>query len=259
VTSQREAREAADVLARVWSMPDGHAPITPEMTWALAHAGNYVSVARLHGEVVGAVVAFRGSDEVGVHLHSHMAGLVEPHQGGSIGFALKLHQRAWALAHGLHRITWTFDPLVARNAYFNVVKLGAVVSRYYADFYGVLSDDLNAGDQSDRCLVTWWLGDERATAAAAGDVQSVDVSALRADGAVVTLDVDAEGGPLRGDGHGPVLLCRMPVDAIALRASAPALARAWRLALRSVLQPALADGFVVAGVTRDSWYVLLRR
>ena len=69
-------------------------------------------------------------------------------RGHQVGHALKMHQRRWALERGLSTITWTFDPLVARNAYFNLAKLGATPVHYYEDFYGELGDELG-GDAPD--------------------------------------------------------------------------------------------------------------
>ena len=52
---------------------------------------------------------------------------------------------------------WTFDPLVARNAYFNLHKLGAVADRFERNFYGEMTDTLNRGERTDRVVVRWDL------------------------------------------------------------------------------------------------------
>jgi len=257
VAAEPAARQVATVLSAVWPQPNGTAPVTPELAWALAHSGNYVALAVGPDGPVGAAVGFRAADGEGHHLHSHIAGVVPARQGGSVGFALKQHQRAWALGAGLTRITWTFDPLVARNAYFNVMKLGAGLTRYYVDFYGALSDGINVGDESDRCLVTWWLTGQRAAAAASGATGEVDLAALCRMGAVEVL------GP--GPGHEPVLqaapaqatrLARVPADVVELRHRDPAMARRWRQALREVLTTTFAEGLEVEAVSRDGCYVI---
>jgi predicted GNAT superfamily acetyltransferase len=250
-TSQSDTRQAVDVLAQIWSA-DGIQPLSPELAWALLHAGNYVSLAHCDGVVVGAAVAFRGYDEDGPHLHSHIAGVLPAYQGGDIGFALKQHQRQWSLGRGIGRVTWTFDPLVARNAYFNVVKLGATIAAYYENFYGPLADDINAGDESDRCLASWALDRPRSTAV-------TTAAELRAQGAVEVLRVDDAGGPLvTTQPESALTLCQLPPDIVALRLTSPALAREWRLALRSLLGPALRDGAQVSTVTRDGFLVIAR-
>ena len=251
-SSQAETRQAVEVLAQIWSA-DSIQPLTPELTWALLHAGNYVALARCDGTVVGAAVAFRGYDEDGTHLHSHIAGVLPAYQGSSIGFALKQHQRQWALGQGIGRITWTFDPLVARNAYFNVVKLGATIAKYYENFYGPLDDDINVGDESDRCLASWQLDQPRGAA-------MTTAAELRRQGAVDVLTVGDAGGPRVASSHqaASLALAQLPTDIVTLRLTAPSLARDWRLALRSLLGPALRGGAEVSTVTRDGFLVVAR-
>jgi predicted GNAT superfamily acetyltransferase len=256
VHTEADARAAVAALAGVWSRPDGVEPLPPELAWVFAHSGNYVSVARTAGVVVGAAIGFRGVDELGPHLHSHIAGVLPQWQGSNVGYALKQHQRRWALDAGLDRVTWTFDPLVARNAYFNVVKLGARLTRYYVDFYGPMTDGINSGDETDRCLVSWRLSDPAADAAAAGRSAPTDLDAARAAGAGELLYVGADGRPVRTGFDGAVRLVQVPSDIVAIRRTDPGGARAWRIALRDVLVASFADGFEVVGATRSSWYVL---
>ncbi|MFM7981446.1 MAG: hypothetical protein ACKPKO_19230, partial [Candidatus Fonsibacter sp.] len=61
-------------------------------------------------------------------------------------------QKNWAKENGFKSVSWTFDPLVARNAEFNINKLGAKITNYFSNFYGAMEDELNAGDESDRLL-----------------------------------------------------------------------------------------------------------
>jgi predicted GNAT superfamily acetyltransferase len=256
--SEQDARAAVAVLAQVWSRDDGQGnePMPPELAWAFAHSGNYVALARLGGRVIGSAIAFRGSDEDGPLLHSHITGVLPDHQGLGVGYRLKQHQRSWALAAGLERVTWTFDPLVARNGYFNVVKLGAQLTRYYVHFYGEMDDGINTGDETDRCLVTWRVGSPQAAAAAAGVFTTADVPAARAQGAVEVLRCDADGSPRVQPAQGQLRLVQVPADVVELRHREPALARSWRQALREVLVSAFADGLEVVGVGSDGWYVV---
>ena len=92
-------------------------------------------------------------------LHSHITGILPGVRRTGLGRAMKLHQRAWAAEHGLAWVTWTFDPLVRRNAWFNIGVLGAEVHEYLVDFYGPIDDAINAGDESDRLLVAWAVDD----------------------------------------------------------------------------------------------------
>ena len=260
VATQAEARRAAAVFATVWPQSDGGLPLAPELAWAFAHAGNYVSLAHHDGADIGAAFGFLGRDGEGLLLHSHMAGVIPAHQGGSVGFALKQHQRTWALEQGLTRVTWTFDPLVARNAYFNVVKLGAGISSFHVDFYGPLADGINTGDETDRCYVTWQLDSAAAVEAAAGRTKPADGTALLAAGATEVLGVGPAGEPVRRAelAGSDVVLCQVPREIVEIRRSDPALARAWRSAVRGVLGLALQDGYAVTSVTRDGHFVLTR-
>ena len=98
----------------------------PALLRALGHGGNYlVGAYRVDtGELVGASVAFF-TEPLGAAMHSHITGVLAGTAGRGVGAALKWHQRQWALERGLTRITWTFDPLIARNSYFNLTRLGA--------------------------------------------------------------------------------------------------------------------------------------
>ena len=72
-----------------------------------------------------------------------------------VGYALKIDQWNWAKKKNHSHLSWTFDPLVRRNAKLNIVKLGVDISAYYPNFYGAMPDALNAGDESDRLMVSW--------------------------------------------------------------------------------------------------------
>lgn len=249
VKTEPDARRTAQVLADIWGHRAGHVPIPPELVWAMAHAGNYVAVARVDGQIVGASLGLRGADDQGPLLHSHMTGVLPECRGLAVGVGLKQHQRDWALAADLGRITWTFDPLVARNAAFNLNKLGARLASYHSDFYGELSDGINGGDRSDRCFVVW-------------DLRSGPAAPGAQDWPLVALSRDVDEAPrLIANGYGDARLLRVeiPADIVAMRASAPELAARWRMALRGVLTSALDSGWTVSGFTRDSAYLLARR
>lgn len=253
-----ELTEAAELFIDIWRTDRAEAPCTPALLRALAHSGNYVAGARLAGRVVGASVGFLHPAGEAVGLHSHITGVLDAVQVRGIGFALKQHQRAWALARGLDLVSWTFDPLVRRNAHLNLVKLGAEIVEYLPNFYGRMPDGINAGDESDRCLVCWPLAGERAIAASRGAVPEPDLDALRRAGARVLLQEGPGCRPLAGDPGPPgaTLLAQVPDDIVAMRAADPELARRWRAALRATMGEALGRGLAATGITRSGWYVL---
>jgi predicted GNAT superfamily acetyltransferase len=179
----RDARDAASAarvdVAELAGADVSIAQVLIEQVWgagevpqanllvALAHAGNTLLAATRNGEPTGFALGFLGWTG-GVHLHSHMTAVIAGEQCRGVGYALKLWQRAMCLREGIDEMRWTYDPLIARNAHFNLVKLGADVVAFKPDFYGAMDDAVNAGDHSDRFEVSWRLRSRRATDAAAG-------------------------------------------------------------------------------------------
>ena len=98
------------------------------------------------------------------YLHSHMLAVRPPYRNRGLGAQLKLEQRHEALSRGIRHMEWTFDPLEIRNAHLNIHKLGAIVRRYYVDFYGVSSSRLQAGLPTDRLVAEWHLDSARVAA-----------------------------------------------------------------------------------------------
>ena len=246
-----------ELYEQIWRPDPANPPITTEFLRALSHSGNYVAGAYLGNDLVGACTGFFASP-AGRALHSHVAGVASGLRGKNVGFALKTHQRAWALERGISVITWTFDPLVCRNAYFNVAKLGARPRTYLPDFYGKMHDSINGDGESDRLLMEWLLTDETVDRACQGHTVPADAAALRAAGAGVALDSDSQGLPVIADTQATTILVRVPRDIEGLRLSAGQCAGRWRVALRQVLGSLLEGGATVTGFDRSGWYVLQR-
>ncbi len=244
--------QISDLFNEVWGTEGDNAILPVGVLRAMQHAGNYAAGAYRDGEMIGAVVGFLGQDRWGPYLHSHILGVTANRQSKNVGFALKLHQRAWCLDIGLTKITWTFDPLVRRNAYFNLQKLGARAARYYENFYGSMSDEINAGDESDRVLIVWDLLEERVARAADGVLDEPDDTSAN-----VILRED-DGAPVIDAADGARVLCVVPPDIVALRRGDPDASLAWRRALRSTLGSRMNGGYVVSGFTRSGAYLLDR-
>lgn len=265
MTQGAEHQAAEELLARVWSADPMGSPLPAHVTRTLSLIGGYAAGAYgADGGLLGAAAGFLTDDttELGpAHLHSHITGVAEAARGRHIGFALKLHQRAWALSRGITRVTWTFDPLVARNAYFNLAKLGAAAVAYLADFYGDMTDGLNAGQGSDRLLAEWDLGSAAALRAIHGeraipDLTDLDVAGLGEDGRLA-LRPDARGVPqrLNTSWNGP-MACAIPADIERMRRDDPQLALTWRQAVRDVLGGAMEAGYRITGFARHDYYLL---
>jgi predicted GNAT superfamily acetyltransferase len=214
-----DADRVRSIIQRVWGAQD----MPRELLRAFQHAGSVMIGAEAEGEVVGFVLGFLGFSE-GLHLHSHMLAVVPERQAGGIGRALKLAQRARCLDEGIEEIRWTYDPLVGRNAHFNLVKLGVTAVRFFADHYGSMSDRLNVGDRSDRFEVRWRLSDERTDRALQGDA--------RRPGAGTALllpdEADADWPVETGAAPHPGAVVSIPADHFGLRQRNREAGRAWR-------------------------------
>ncbi|MEU9885986.1 GNAT family N-acetyltransferase [Sphaerisporangium sp. NPDC051011] len=233
----------------IWHPDSGNRPITVELLRALSHAGNYVAAAYEGDRLTGASVGFLAAPP-GRALHSHITGASN---GRGVGFALKLHQREWALSRGLDRITWTFDPLVRRNAHFNLTKLGARPEEYLPSFYGAMEDAINAGDESDRMLAMWRLTEPHVLAAVRREPYTPRVPPDVAVGLA-----DRDGRPVPGRTDAGTILVAVPGDIETLRRTDLGAARAWRLAVRDVLGGLLGEGCRITGFHRKSCYVVER-
>lgn len=256
LTGLEDLRDLAELFAVVWGRP-GAPPISSDLLKALAHSGNYVSGAHVGKRLAGGLVGWLGGVPPGeLHMHSHILGVLRGSDAKGLGFELKQHQRRWCLARDVKLIEWTTDPLVRRNAYFNLTKLGAQARRYLVDFYGEMSDGINAGEESDRLLITWRLDSVAAESAASRSGPEPHVEELVHAGAAKVLSVGHAGEPVVAKASARVLLLQVPEDIVAVRRSDPPLARAWRLALRSAFVEAIAAGYEVSGAARSGWYVL---
>ncbi len=154
LTALAELDDAVGVMVATW----GAFQLPPrELLIALAHSGNVPFGAYDGDRLIGFVLGWAGVDGDGLHVHSHMLAALPDRRHRGVGYALKLGQRAQALEQDIHVARWTFDPLVARNAWFNLGKLGAVADGFGRAFYGEMTDEINAGDRSDRLVVRWDL------------------------------------------------------------------------------------------------------
>jgi predicted GNAT superfamily acetyltransferase len=237
-----ECRRVDPFFQSVWG--PGTPPLGVEVLRALAHAGGYVAGVFAEHDLVGVSVGFlahRGE----VSLHSHVTGVSASARGRGVGAALKTHQRQWALDRGVRTITWTCDPLVRRNSWFNIVKLGARPREYLVDFYGPMGDDINGADESDRLFMAWDLRSDRTT-------PEPETAAL------ATILACRDEAPVALSSGADRVLVATPPDIEGLRQRHSDLARTWRVALRTALAAEMVTGQVV-GFTPAGEYVVRRR
>ena len=221
----------ADLFDKVW---DVKSMVSPEIMTASLHNGGYGSVIYIESgkmfRPVGAAFALVGRALPGLNgpnLHSHATGVLPEFVGKGIGEMIKRHQWDWAKENGFDTITWTFDPLVRRNAHFNVIKLGATVLGYHQNFYGELDDGINAGEQSDRVLVRW------------------NVAGVAAPQANTFVEPSQT-----------AVVIETPADIEQLRKTDRVQSDGWRARQRAAFESAQLSGLSVVGLSNDFSYVL---
>lgn len=216
--------------------------LTMQLNGGLVH-GAFLPDGRLAGFCFG----FAGLREGRLRLCSHQLGVLPEFRGSGIGIALKQAQRRDALRLGYELITWTFDPLEARNAYINLHRLGCVARVYDRDHYGAMEDELNRGLPSDRFEVEWWLTRVK--------------PALSPSDPAVLLRVGENGEPERADAAvlpGRPAVIEIPSDFQGIKRHSLGLALRWRLESRAAFEAALGAGLVAVDFRRDGAYLMQR-
>ena len=208
-----------------WTIDSG-TEITSNLLQAMVHSGAYLSGAFIDTKIVGAAFAFPATNN-GLHLHSHMTAVLPEFRDKGIGYALKIDQWNWAKKQKYSHLSWTFDPLVRRNAKLNVAKLGVDISAYYPNFYGDMPDTLNAGDESDRLMVSW----------------RTDVDAPKAKELITK--------PETGD-----VLIEIPEDIVAIRSKDQSESMKWRRQVREQFMAAFEKNGKVIGFSANNEYVV---
>src|ERR1041385_9290907 len=156
-----EMREVERLQKEIWGVED------LEIYPALAlkpqkEVGAILMGAFAEGRMVGFVFGFPGILDGETIIHSDMLGVLPAYRSLNLGYLLKCAQREAAIALGVKRMTWTFDPLQSRNAHLNFAKLGVTSDDYRVDYYGgVSTSPLHAGAGTDRLWVTWQLDSPR--------------------------------------------------------------------------------------------------
>jgi predicted GNAT superfamily acetyltransferase len=208
-----------------WAM-DAGTEITPNLLQAMVHSGAYLSGAFIENKIVGAAFAFPATNN-GLHLHSHMTAVLDEYRDKGVGYALKVDQWNWAKKQKYSHLSWTFDPLVRRNAKLNIVKLGVDISAYYPNFYGAMPDALNAGDESDRLMVSW----------------STDIDELKARELITHPKPDD-------------ILIEIPEDIVVIRSKNQSESMKWRRQVRDQFLAAFEKNGKVVGFSVNNEYVV---
>jgi predicted GNAT superfamily acetyltransferase len=269
-----EEMSAVEALQReVW--PGSETDVVPAHVLITAvHNGGVLLGAFVDNELIGFVFGFPGIESTPdgprpKHC-SHILGVYSDHRDSGVGFALKRAQWQMVRHQGLDHVTWTYDPLLSRNAHLNVARLGAVCSMYRRSEYGDMRDGLNAGLPSDRFQVDWWVNTkrvERRLSKRARPTLRLNHLARVGVHPLYPLRTRPDNLP-RPPEHVPALEAQLiaaeiPSDFMALKSADFALARDWRFFTREFFETAFAKGYIVTDFVFDqsegvprSFYIL---
>jgi predicted GNAT superfamily acetyltransferase len=232
----------------VWGLEDLEITSAIQLIGTI-HAGGTLHLAETPaGQSVGFAYAFPALRGGVPHLHSDMLAVLSEHQQRGVGVSLKWAQRAEALARGIGLITWTFDPLQARNAHLNLRRLGGTATEFLEDFYGRTSSALHHGLPTDRLLVRWDLNAPRVQALAAqGDPpRTVPTPTLPRINDVKWYAGWPVSSEPRLDLDAPEVVLEIPPEWDILCQAAPRVAEGWQTRIRLAFRTYLGRGYVAA-------------
>jgi predicted GNAT superfamily acetyltransferase len=252
LNSIEEMQAVVELQRKIWGYGTSGTddPYPARALMALSASGGLVSMACVGNEPAGFALAWLGRlpEKGQLYLHSQLLGVVSKYRGRGIGLQLKHHQKEYALNAGIARIGWTYDPLRASTAYFNLHKLGAVSRYYFQDYYGEMKSRLSLAKTSDRLWADWHIDSEEV----ARSGESKDAAELFAAGTPIitsracdeaslacNVPVDLELG--HSDRH---LLVEIPPDFDQLLLQDQSLAEVWRKAIQKALRHYLSAGYV---------------
>ena len=252
--SVEECNAAATLQREVWGQD--YVDVVPA---TLLHVVEYVGGLAAGafdraGDMLGFVFGINGVRDGEIVHWSHMLGVRERARNLGLGRRLKEYQRKRMHDLGATLIFWSFDPLMSKNAYFNLNRLGAEVVEYVPDMYGTTSSPLHLGMPTDRLIVslrTDGRGERRS-------------AVLSADYPVMSAFPRDHDRPMPSNATStPAVLIEIPADILGVLSRSTSTAAQWRLGVRAHFQWALSNGYAVAGLLRDplsdrSFYLVSR-
>jgi predicted GNAT superfamily acetyltransferase len=243
----------------VWGS-NGFDPVPNHIMHVVSTNGGLVVGAQVEEQMVGFALAWPVRRGDGWILWSHIAGVHPDYQNAGIGFNLKQFQRQWALANDYDTMGWTFDPMQAGNANFNICRLGAISNTYKINVYGEMTDEVNRGLQSDRLAVTWRLHHPRVEQLAQGK-KSEPIAVAYPQASFLLRQHDDGTLVMRDLAQIETAVCfvEVPYDLNTLKREQLALTREWQLQVRQIFQDVFAAGYWVVDFVRANqgcWYVL---
>ncbi|PSN86498.1 hypothetical protein B9Q02_01965 [Candidatus Marsarchaeota G1 archaeon BE_D] len=250
-----ELSMAEQVQKLAWGMPD--IMVTPkEIMRAIASNGGLVLGAFYGEKMVGMSLSFVGRRKNKLYMYSHMTGVSREYQSQGVGYLLKQKQRELSLKMGYELIAWTFDPLIARNAHFNMSKLGTITRTYLRNYYGEMNDEINFGLDTDRVIAEWWSerSVESARKHALSDLEDCHY-------AIESTDSQGDCKSWSVDPNAKKVLVQIPSDIVALKRVDLKAAQRWRLATREVFEEYFKAGYAALAFLKLNgrlYYVLAK-
>ena len=253
-----EMVQAEDLQRIVWS--GSETDIVPaHLSMAISHNGGVMLGAFDQGKLVGYLMGFLGTDAESpdriamtrLKHCSHQVGVHPAYRDRGIGFALKRAQREEVLKQGIRLVTWTYDPLLSRNAHLNIRRLGAVCDTYLQRAYGEMRDALNTGVESDRFQVDWWVTSPRVSSRFEKARKPLNMAHyLKAGAEKVNPSILDDAGQLYPGEviyapEGVIALVEIPPDFQALKQLDIGVAKSWREHSREVFISVFAAGYLV--------------
>jgi len=248
----RRAESVADYLAcqqaqrLAWGITDDSYVVPlATMVGAQLHGGLVLGAFTPDGDALGLSFAFLGKVEGRPCLYSQLTGIVPGQQGKGLGLKLKLAQRDWARGEGLACLAWSYDPLQAGNARFNLEHLGATADRYVVDMYGRRTDALNVNAPTDRLIVEWSTDPDLTRRSPIITPDGLPRLLEAREGRPDTREISSL------DPSDSTVLIEIPADVAASRRDHPASAEGWTFAVRRAFLDAFAAGFRAEGFSRE--------
>ena len=242
--SNEDFRACVELQKHVWGFEQGE--IVPS---TLLHVVDFVGGVAAGAfdakdNLLGFVFGITGVRDGELAHWSHMLGVHESARNLGVGRMLKEFQRATLGSIGVTKMYWSFDPLMAKNAYFNINRLGAIVTEYVPDMYGTTASPLHLGMATDRLIVRLDTAAPPRAPRKIGSDHGLPILTPFPRLNDVTLSV--------GDWSPDIVLIEMPTEVLEVLDRSPGSAQTWRLAVRDHFRWALKRGYSVIGVHRNA-------
>lgn len=240
--------------------------VPAHMLFSIVTSGGHVLAAFDDNRMIGVVIGLFGTNPyitdrpaaANLLIASKRMVVLPEYRNFGVGYQLKLAQREAAIRQGVRLVTWTYDPLLAVNAHFNLHKLGGLCREYLVDYYGTdPSSGLVTLGTSDRFLVEWWVMNRQVGERLSG-MRAVPALAHYLKMGVNILNCASPSGDLLYPACqlespvGDFALVEIPLNYAYLTAHAPALAAEWRLHTRHLFAELKQSGYLVTDFLRGT-------